>query len=336
MSNDDNSSNGRPTFKSLGIGAKQPQAPETPSSGNTFRDLDAEGTTRVSVVNGRETTTVERSGRYEESQRAQAAAEGTTDYMVTDSWGRVVPHSAGVTKDHFIRLPRYGQVRIRDAVNAGIMSMKDGAFHFDQATIDARHAEEQQRIEQANVDNGEALPDAAAETLVDDLCKGVAATDQISAVNNLVENGSIDRSLLNRAASQLAIEPDQLNGIMNKVVAGFTQQANAAVNKITAGFIEPTELFAWARAERPEALKAAMKSQAMDRSTAGYKALAEDYIVNLDKFDPRGVLTAAEASGVEASYDRSRKTVVLHLPDGRQVSWSQAVQLGIVSLSKAR
>jgi hypothetical protein len=56
----------------------------------------------------------------------------------------------------------------------------------------------------------------------------------------------------------------------------------------------------------------------------------------LDAIQPGVVIAAAAAAGVHAEYDSERQAVVMYMPDGKVVSFREAVQRGLISLSKAK
>ena len=87
----------------------------------------------------------------------------------------------------------------------------------------------------------------------------------------------------------------------------------------------------WLYENRSEGMSAAIRNQLTRRSTSGYKTLATDFLSNLDTIAPDAILNADMGSGISANRDSAGKINVT-IPDGRSLSWKDAVRLGFAKL----
>lgn len=181
-------------------------------------------------------------------------------------------------------------------------------------------------------DRGEALQDSEAEAAITHFAAGVPALEQIAAVEDLIRNdGVLSNDILSRASMRMGVDAGQVSAMAAKMVAGFRAQALAAVAR-TAGGVDAEAVLAWAKAEAREELDAAMRKQAYDRSTEGYRNLAARYVENLDQIDPEAVLNADYDSGITAF--QADGEVILNIPKRGQVPYRIAVREGWIRVSK--
>ena len=295
-----------------------------------------EGTARYIVRDGVQHFEQDTYQSHEESDRADTARRGGDDtWQVTTQSGRVVNPSAGVDPSMLIRLPGGIQTTIYNAVQQGLIQRNnDGSYTANEGDIIGNDTTP--REEAPKAPTGEYMADRGAEQLVDVLARDVQPTDAIGVINDLVETGEVNQNLLGSVASSLGVMPQEAAGYIDRVTAGFTQQAELTVARITGGIASAEDIWAWARENDPQALKDAMRSQITERSTAGYKSIAKAYMGQLDSHQPEVVFNAAQAAGLEPTWDSRSKQVILTLPDGRTMPYRQAVMLGIINLQAVK
>jgi len=153
---------------------------------------------------------------------------------------------------------------------------------------------------------------------------------QVSAINDIVTKGEVTRGTLERLASEAGIEPGEAQAEVAKVHGLFMDQARKVVSEV--GPIDFTDFGHWAWKHSPNAIQEAIRSHAMYRQTDGYRALAREYMETMDLHDPHAILEADFGPGVKATKSHDGR-VFLDINGKGQVSWRQAVQLGLVKVS---
>jgi hypothetical protein len=119
-------------------------------------------------------------------------------------------------------------------------------------------------LEEAPVDDAQALANPAVEADLADLCSSIPGTSQVVVLQRLVSTGEIRPGTLNRAASEGGIEPSVLNDRTDTVVESFKHQAETTPKGMGA---DDASLF-WQRAQEnhKDELQKAFTSHAMERT----------------------------------------------------------------------
>ncbi len=82
----------------------------------------------------------------------------------------------------------------------------------------------------------------------------------------------------------------------------------------------------WMRDNRQAEAGKAIRAQATQRTTAGYAAMAAEFLQDLDKIAPDVVLNANLGDGMNVHEDNAGNIVVTG-PGGRSYRWAEAVRL---------
>ncbi|MGC5778331.1 hypothetical protein [Methylobacterium sp. NFXW15] len=197
----------------------------------------------------------------------------------------------------------------------------------EQATAGAdAENQRQEREEQL-----EGLADPKVEADLDDLCSAVSPSLQVAAVEEIISAGAVDTTTLNRAASEAGIEPSEMQQRLDGVLKGFEAQALKAV--VGFGSDDPQGFIEWAQQHRPNDLRAAGRTQVMERSTKGYEPMVREYIASMAEHDPESVMKAEFGGGITAS--KVRGQVLLNIPGRGQMTYRTALKAGLIRVSGA-
>lgn len=182
--------------------------------------------------------------------------------------------------------------------------------------------------EPGDAPEAEPLPGKHAEMLLETSSKAVDAGAQNAAVLDYVQSGELSEGTVGRIASSMGVEPHEARGMAQEVYSGFQQQAYQTVEKTG---LNPQAVFEWAQKEAPEQLSKAMQAHAMERTTKGYKEIAQAYVSNLDTVNPDAILGANFGSGITAKKENGK--VILDLPGVGTVDWKGALRSGLIRVS---
>jgi len=176
--------------------------------------------------------------------------------------------------------------------------------------------------------DGEAL-DAGVETTLDSLIEQTSPDNQLAAVHQVAETGEVSPELIEATAQAMGIEPEALQGQVGGIIDAFETQARDAITK--AAGVDSQVVLEWVWANRMDALNKAMVEQGTQRSTAGYVALANEFILTMDEHSPDDILGATFPDGQSASRDSQGKIVITD-KNGVGYPWKSAVRAGMVSI----
>jgi hypothetical protein len=247
-------------------------------------------------------------------------------------------HRSEATDDALITF-RGIDMTVRSALMAGILDrdtvggpVKSNASATGSQTPMQQQQQQPEKTEQQQSDDagGEAL-DADGEATVTMLSQSTAQSTQISAVREAVTNGAVSDATIARAATEAGMEPSQVRQMVDDTMAKFAGQAAAAIE--ASGF-DAQEVIAWAQTEKAGDLQQAMRDLPMQRSTAGFKALADAYFLNLDTANPDALLGAQLSNGGKIVKVGGRLCV--DVPGRGPVFWRAAVSSGLVSLDRGK
>jgi hypothetical protein len=244
----------------------------------------------------------------------------------------LAPHE--VTGESLIRLPSGAELTINQARQAGLI--REGASRtnpFDNTQAQQVHHHQQQTTQQEpqapSAVNSHSIGKAGEDTL-SFLYTHTSATDHHKAIDQLVEHGEISEQTMGQLASQLGGHPSQVAAMIDQVRPAFEAQANRAVESVAG--VDPQDVWAWAWEKNPKQIQAAMASHVNDRTTEAYKQLTRDYVSQLDTIAPEAILDAEVVGGSAARDEQGR--IYFNLPNGRRVSWSEALRTGIMKLER--
>lgn len=205
---------------------------------------------------------------------------------------------------------------------------KDKDGHYVEA------AKEVAPAEKAALPEGEGPQglDETAEALWNGAVKDVSATTQMSTIMQAINTGDLSGATLEHFASELGVTPDAAHARAVRIVEGFQSQADAALTKL--GAVDVSEVYEWARQNKPGELKAAMQQHALGRTTSQYAPLYQSFVESMADHSPAAIAGASEVNG-GSIYQRDGKTIVKI--DGQpEMEWRTAVRLNLVKISKAR
>jgi hypothetical protein len=184
---------------------------------------------------------------------------------------------------------------------------------------------------QEAVETGEAFASQDDEKHLAEMSALTSAGPQVAAINDFVTTGQMSSNTIERLASEAGMEPHQVQENFAKVQAAFTAQAKSVVTKT--GVPDFDDFSQWAWQHQPNSMQDAIRAHTMHRSTAGYQAIAAEYVATMDQHDPHAILEADFGGGITAS-KAPNGNIVLNIPGTGQVSWRQAINLGLVKVSR--
>jgi hypothetical protein len=195
-------------------------------------------------------------------------------------------------------------------------------------------AEAARAAEQAAKDQAEAqaATEAAklspeAEQAAQMLATKVDQNTQIRALIELADAGQVTERAINAAASQAGMDPSEMKAALAKALDGYGGQVTSFLTERGAS---PDEFFRWAKTTYPTDYKAALIGHVQDRNVAAWGALADRYMVNLDRISPDAILSANFENGITARMDYGTRAVILDIPGHGSMRWSAAVRAGLV------
>lgn len=226
------------------------------------------------------------------------------------------------------------EMTVDQAVMIGLLSpfQQGGAPAANKLQGVTQETEQQQPewAEEVHPDLQTEAVDMRTEETFTAVVENTSAGTQIAAVQELATDGEIGERRMAQLASEMRIEPTQLQAMIDTMRPAFEAQANKAVE---AYGVDPFEVWEWAQQHCPSKMQEAINRHLTKRNTHGYSALAQEFVENLDTINPDLILSAP-INGGTASLVRGR--IVLTLQDGRQMTWSEALALGVMKLEAAR
>lgn len=194
----------------------------------------------------------------------------------------------------------------------------------------AERASETRNTQEINPDVDQRLSTPGAEETISELVKATSAGAQVRALGQIINGGEVERNTLTALASEAGIHPDELSGKLTSVMTAFRNQADEVAKSV--GVADVEDLWDWARTTKGADLRKAMSDQAMQRNTSGYRALAQQYVENMDRRNPEAILGAQLGNGISVKKAADGRIVVAIAGRG-EVSWSTAVRSGLVKIS---
>lgn len=247
----------------------------------------------------------------------------------TDRLGRPVTDPGNLQPTDLIRVNGM-EVSVQVAERMGLISRNEVGRTVAGArpeTLTASDAAE------TMTETGEAFASAESETVLTDLASKTYPGTQVAAVNDIVMRGELSEGTIARIASEMRIEPGAAGDRVSKVIAAFETQARSVVG--AAGVGDFDDFTAWAHENRPNDLREAMRRHGMERTTEGYRKLANEYVASMADHDPAAILEAEFGSGITAHRTPDGR-IYLNLPGRGQVGYREAVRMGLVTVTPRR
>jgi hypothetical protein len=293
--------------------AWRPKPPSQSMKENTASDpsgyqraIVQDGVTRI------ESGGVQRSSVSEIAASATAAA-GVPWLRAEDPRYRCSQSPHEVTEDSILTFPDGSQCTLRQAKQANIIRADNSPFEQGQ----------EQPNEEVHPDlQMDLLADEALDRDYSSLVDTTGGIEQMAAIQQIVENGEIDTSTLGALASQLRVEPGQLEARISPIMQAFEQQARAVMSE---GGFDSNDVVAFAQRNHPDKLQQAMSRQATMRQTGGYAELRSMYIEGLAEHNPHAALAADLGNGI-TQYQDAKGRVMVRIPGMSEMLWKTAIK----------
>ena len=135
---------------------------------------------------------------------------------------------------------------------------------------------------------------------------------------------------ISRLAEESGLSVEQADAVANDLYSKFETQAHKTVEDMG---LDSEDLFDWAWENQPEMMQDAMRRHGFERTTSGYREIANAYLIDLAKSCPEDILEAEFGPGITAA--REGNTIVLHTPRG-SYEWVSALRAGIFTVSRSK
>lgn len=194
-----------------------------------------------------------------------------------------------------------------------------------------RQTQDNPGAEPGNQEGVAILLDNHHETELRKIGSSVPSADIYEGLSYLSKGEDVPAHVIGAVASNMGIEPGEAAETINTLRGQFESQAIEAVS----GYgVNPFDIFDWARDNMPQDLQRAINDHTHQRTVSGYKGIAQEYMLNLDKTDPNAIINADFGDGISARLSNGPgSTLVLSTPAG-DVSWQTAVRLGYIKVSR--
>lgn len=261
-----------------------------------------------------------------------AAPQGATGILATAKTVMGSPCMGPVTAKDIITINGM-EVAVGTAEMMGMVH-KDVMGRYVETTGGVDQAKAGAEAENQRSDDTETLEgfaDPKAERAMFEVCEAVSAGLQVAAVQEIISNGAVDATTLNRAASEAGIEPGEMQQRVDSFVQNFETQALKAI--VSYGSDDPRGFIEWAQQHRPNDLKEAGRKQGLDRSTKGYEPMVREYLASMAEHDPESVMKAHFGGGITAT--KIKGQVVLNIPGKPPMTYRTALKEGLIKVSGA-
>ena len=181
------------------------------------------------------------------------------------------------------------------------------------------------------VDGAVESVDQGTESTITTLANSVSPSTVMGAVMDFAHGREVNATTISHAASEMGLEPSQVQAMVGQIRGAFETQARAVVDKTG---LSSDEVFNWAYENRPDLMREAIRHQATQRNTSGYQKVAQAYLENLDAINPDALLNAQLGDGLEIKKGLNGK-LVLKTPMG-EMEYRSAVKAGVIKISKAQ
>lgn len=177
------------------------------------------------------------------------------------------------------------------------------------------------------------VADTNTESILSEVISRSNPDTQRNAIESVLANGgAVDQNTINAMASEMGIEPS----LAASAIQAATNGMEAAVyNHLADHGVWDANTFAAYVHSSPQnhaKMVAAARDLMSTNSLAGFEAMAEDFRSRADQHAPHDVMDALDDAGISFTRQRDGQ-IVLNLSSG-QVAFKQAVELGLIKLSK--
>lgn len=252
--------------------------------------------------------------------------------VISREKGRAVP--ASEARDHDLVEFGGGKYAVRTLLARGdLIRDQDGALRFAGEAEKAGRQAERVAAEKASQQPA-AAPEAVSgdvEQVITEVATTANPSDVMSVISAVSKGEEPSENALGLIASRMGVEPEQVSEKMATIRAAFEQQALKSVSS----FGMEQDIMAWGYANAPELMQRAIRQHATQRTTAGYQAVAKQFVENLDRIDPEAVLQAELPQGWTAKQTKGGR-VVLVSPQGREHSWQALAKSGRLTVSRRK
>jgi len=194
---------------------------------------------------------------------------------------------------------------------------------------DAFAATQTQQQQEIHPDLQEEAISPEGEAELGEVFQGTSTLTHAQAFLELATEGAVSEATLAAAATQMGVEPGRVQSTIDNLRPHFEKQADDTAARLG---VDPASVWQWAWKTQPGKMQEAIDRQLRLRNTQGYQKIANEYVQKLDTIAPEMILNAQFGNGITAAKARDG-VVVLTLPGGQQVGWSEAISAGIVTLS---
>jgi hypothetical protein len=236
-----------------------------------------------------------------------------------------------VTGESIVRM-NGAEVTVNDAVAMGWLKRpfdQGGALNAASNPYAQDGAEQQQdQPESEHPDLKMEAVDMETEQTFTTIVEATSPMSQIAAVHELATEGAISERRLGELASQMRMEPAQVQAMVDSMRPVFEAQAENAVASFG---VDPAEVFEWAQEVRPREYRDAVNRHLTMRNTQGYQQLAQHFVQHLDTINPNMILNA-EVNGGKVESIGGR--IIVTDAAGRRFTWSEALAAGVMELGR--
>lgn len=220
-----------------------------------------------------------------------------------------------------VGVPGIGQMELRHAINAGFV-VQNANGSYSKNSGQARQPAKQPVHPDLRTEGTDKTTEDAFEIFEN----RTAMSTQATAIHELASNGEMSANTMNQLASDMGVEPAQMDEFVGTIRQGFERQARSAIAE---SGVDPDKVLQWAYAERPAQMSESIKRQLSKRNPDGYRSIAKEYLQNLDTIDPDAILNAQLGKGIEARKVKGK--VILYTPYG-ELPWKSAIRSGMIRL----
>ncbi|HVJ44377.1 MAG TPA: hypothetical protein VM639_22945 [Dongiaceae bacterium] len=235
-----------------------------------------------------------------------------------------------VTGDSILSFPNFGEVTRDQAVALGLISNPNQGGTPNQTLAPQKVATGEQPVEELHPDLQEEPITREVEAALAEVYQSTSAMTHAQAFQELATGGDVSQATLAAAASQMGTEPSQVQAAIDNLRPHFVKQADEVASRLG---VDPASVWQWGWKNQPGKMQEAINRHLTLRNTHGYQKIANEYVQKLDTIAPEMILGAEFGNGITAAKARDG-VIVLTLPGGAQVGWSEAISAGLVSLSR--
>jgi len=296
----------------------QPRAASNSMADNTASDPSgyaksiAQGGSVVRTETGKASI-----GSTKDANEAQDRAAGVPYQYAVDSKTRCRIGPSELKDDSILNFGERGEVTVASARALGWLTPTNGTPNqpFNEG--------QEQPKEEVHADlQFDLLADEAIDRDYSNLVDNTRGVEQHEAISQIVESGEITERTLGTLASQLGVEPQQLQGRIAPIMKGFEDQARSVMGE---GGFDSSDVVAFAQQNCPDKLRLAMNKQATLRQTSGYAEIRQDYVESLGEHNPSAALNADLGNGI-TQYQDAKGQVMVRIPGMSEMLWKTAIK----------